>query len=142
MLALAAFAALTAPAWAKEPLIYAVNGVAISGYDVVALMTERRATRGSDQHALVWRGATWLFVNDETLETFEMNPTAYAPQYGGYRAEAVSEGRLAPPAPGAFVVVAGKLYMLGSDHDRASWAADAAARIEAADRNWPALVGH
>lgn len=140
-LALMALAALTGRAEAEQPQIYAVNGVAISGYDTVVYLTEHRAAEGSPDHALLWRGATWLFVSAETMEVFEMNPTAYAPQFGGYCAEALSEGRLAPSSPGTFAVIEGKLYLNSQDDDQTAWKHDAKARIALARRNWPGILG-
>lgn len=140
-LALMAFAALTGRAGAEEPMVFAVNGVAISGYDTVIYLTEHRAAKGSPDHALLWRGATWQFVSAETMEVFEMNPTAYAPQFGGYCAEALSEGRLAPSSPDTFAVIDGKLYLISSDDDRGAWSADPRSRIALANQNWPGILG-
>lgn len=90
----------------------------------------------------MWHGAIWLFISSDTMETFEMNPTAYAPQYGGYCAMAVSEGHLAASSPEAFTVVEGKLYLNSSPAIRNTWQSDVTANIESADRNWPAVLDH
>ena len=37
------------------------GGVAIEGYDTVAYFTDGQATKGSEQFAYDWLGATWLF---------------------------------------------------------------------------------
>jgi YHS domain-containing protein len=125
---------------AEEPEIFAKGGIAIAGYDVVIYFTQNRAVKGQIDHAIMWRGATWLFATDETMEAFEMNPHSYAPQYGGYCAYAVAQGQTAPSDPEAFTVHAGKLYLNNSAQVRDVWASDADANISAADQNWPSVL--
>lgn len=140
--ALVALAFTVLPAIGKEPAIYAPGGVALSGYDAVTYFTESQPERGSPDHALMWRGATWYFTSPGTMERFEMNPTAYAPQYGGYCAYGVSEGKAESGAPGAFVLYHGKLYIL---HD-AKLLDEARGHIQqiidAAEQHWPEAIGH
>jgi YHS domain-containing protein len=138
---IALFAVLPWAAQADQPHVYAPGGIAISGYDVVIYFTENRAAQGSAEYALMWRGATWFFVSPETMEEFEMNPTAYAPQYGGYCAAAVAEGQLAPSSPEAFTILDGKLYLNNSMAIRDRWMSRAHDQIESADRNWPTVLG-
>jgi hypothetical protein len=69
--ALAAFAS-SAPAAAGT----AVNtgyfdGVAIEGYDTVAYFTDGKATKGSEEFAYDWLGATWY---SSTLSTATCSP--------------------------------------------------------------------
>ncbi len=97
---------------ADEPFYYAPGGIAMSGYDVVAYFRVGRPVEGKVENALMWRGAIWYFATPETLMTFEMNPTAYAPQFGGYCAAAVARGRLSTSEPDAFFIRDGKLYFL------------------------------
>lgn len=141
LVALALVPAMTVAARAGETRIFATDGIAISGYDAVIYITESRAAKGSLDYALKWHGATWLFLNAATMEAFEMNPKAYAPQYGGYCAQAVADGRLVASAPEAFSVFEGKLYLNSSLAVRDAWQSDAPARIRSADRNWPGILG-
>jgi YHS domain-containing protein len=76
---LAAFAS-SAPAGAGT----AVNtgyfgGVAIEGYDTVAYFTDGQATKGSEEFAHDWLGATWYFANAEHRDLFVAQPVKYAP---------------------------------------------------------------
>ncbi len=128
------------PAFANEPEIFAPGGVAISGYDPVAYFTEGKPVPGEMGHALMWRGVTWYFANAETMEAFEMNPEAYAPQYGGYCAYAMSKGAVAPTVPEAFTVAGGRLYLNYSTEVRAIWRQDIAGNIALADSHWPAAL--
>ena len=128
------------PAFANEPEIFAPGGVAIAGYDPVAYFTDGKPVPGEMDHALMWRGATWYFASAKTMEAFEMNPAAYAPQYGGYCAYAMSKGSVAPTAPEAFTVTDGRLYLTYSTEVRAIWSEDIAANVARADSHWPAAL--
>lgn len=141
-LALPVLGTILRPALAEEPDIYAPGGVAISGYDAVAYFVENRAVPGIADHALRWRGATWYFVSAKNMEAFEMNPSAYAPQYGGYCAYAVARGSAGASAPEAFAVHGGRLYLNSSVAIREVWAEDMAENIRRADANWPGILGN
>jgi hypothetical protein len=125
---------------ADEAAVYARGGIAIAGYDAVAYFRHQRAEPGSMDFALMWRGATWLFVSEETMMAFEMDPKAYAPQYGGYCAYAAARGEVSPSDPEVFNIVDGKLYLNYSAERRDQWLADRAANITAADAHWAAVL--
>ncbi len=141
-----AFSALTlgvtiVPLGAEEPVYFAPGGVALSGYDVVAYLTEGRAVAGSSEHALMWRGATWYFASAESMAEFEMNPQAYAPQFGGYCAYAVAEGQTGTSTPEAFFVYQGKLYIKQDEKMLKSLQARLPEIVAEAQTNWPAALG-
>ena len=53
-------------AWAGSPVNTGYfDNVAIMGYDTVAYFTDGRATKGSEEFAYDWLGATWQFANAE-----------------------------------------------------------------------------
>lgn len=128
------------PALAREPEIYAPGGVALQGYDPVAYFTTGKPVKGSPDHALMWRGATWYFASAESQEAFEMNPQAYAPQYGGYCAYAMTKGAISPTAPEAFAVAGGQLYLTYSTEVRAIWEEDIDGNVALADLHWPEVM--
>ncbi|MCB2094812.1 MAG: YHS domain protein [Rhodobacteraceae bacterium] len=125
------------PALAREPEVFATDGVAISGYDPVAYFTEGRPVAGNPAHALKWRGATWRFASAGALDAFEMNPAAYAPRYGGYCAYAMAKGAVASTAPEAFTIDEGALYLNFSIAVRTIWREDIAGNVARADGYWP-----
>ncbi|MCT8328070.1 YHS domain-containing (seleno)protein [Albidovulum sediminis] len=129
------------PALAKESAVYAPQGVALGGYDVTAYFTEGRAVQGTSRHEIMWHGAVWRFASAQSLMEFEMNPAAYAPQYGGYCAFSASKGSIAAPMPEAFAVRDGKLYLTHNMEMLALWNEDPEGNIALADRNWPAVIG-
>lgn len=140
LLTLPAAAVLPHVALAMSPKIYAENGVAVDGSDVVAYFTQGKPVAGHKDITLDWMGATWRFATKENRAAFQADPTAYAPQYGGYCAYAASEGYVAPTAPNAWSIVDGKLYLNYSKGVRRRWLKDTKARIAAADSNWPDIL--
>ena len=128
------------PAVAAEPEVFSLGGVAISGYDAVTYFTEGKPVPGDAEHALMWHGATWYFASAATMEAFEMNPDAYAPQYGGYCAYAMSKGAVAPTVPEAFTVHDGKLYLNFSTEVRTIWSNDIPGNVGLADGHWPTAL--
>ena len=128
------------PALASEPEVFATGGIAISGYDPVAYFTDGKPVRGSPGHALMWRGATWHFASAAAMEAFEMDPHAYAPQYGGYCAWAVSQGYTAAGNPRNWRIVDGKLYLNYNSEIQQRWERDIPGFIRSGDSNWPQVL--
>jgi YHS domain-containing protein len=134
------YAALPASAQATTPQIYAEDGIAIDGTDPVAYFTDAAPVEGSADITHEWNGATWRFASEANRETFAADPEAYAPQYGGYCAYAVSEGYTASSTPKAWKIVDGKLYLNYSRRIQRRWDRDITARITNADANWPTVL--
>ena len=131
---------LARPALAASPDIFAIDGVAIRGADPVAFFTDGAATQGKSENALMWRGAYWHFASPENRALFEADPTAYAPQYGGYCAYAMSKGAVATSVPEAWTVYEGKLYLNYSTPVRGIWSQDIPGNIAKADSHWPGIL--
>ena len=134
------FAGVGGGARADQPMIFAVKGAAINGYDPVAYFAQGAAVRGNPGHKVMWKGATWYFVSSRNRETFEANPRAYAPKYGGYCAYAVSRGYTASTDPTAWRIEDGRLFLNHSLRVREVWQSDMAANIKRANANWPAVL--
>jgi hypothetical protein len=127
------------PAGAVAQSVYVANGLAIEGYDPVAYFNEAAPRRGEPHIATQWDGARWQFATTANRDLFVANPDAYAPQYGGYCAWAVSQGYTAPIDPDAWRVVDGKLYLNASRSIQRRWEADIPGFITLADAAWPGL---
>ncbi|UWQ97709.1 YHS domain protein [Rhodobacteraceae bacterium S2214] len=125
---------------ARTPAIYAEDGIAIDGTDPVAYFTDGEPVAGSPDHQVMWQGATWQFSSAANRAAFEADPYAYAPQYGGYCAYAVSQGYTASTTPAAWSIVDGKLYLNYSRRIRRKWERDPAGYIAAGDANWPEVL--
>jgi YHS domain-containing protein len=132
---------LSAPAAAKDPVYTGtLSNLAVSGYDPVAYFTEGKAVEGSAAFEHNWNGATWRFANAKNLEVFKADPEAYAPQYGGYCAWAVSQGYTASSDPNAWRIVGKKLYLNYNREVQKMWEKDAVGNIVKADKNWPKVL--
>ena len=120
--------------------VYNEGGVAVDGTDVVAYFTQGRPVAGSPEITHEWNGVTWRFSTEANRAAFAADPQAYAPQYGGYCAWAVSEGYTASTTPEAWRIVDGKLYLNYSRRIQRRWERDIPGRIAAGDANWPGLL--
>ncbi|MEE9358919.1 MAG: YHS domain-containing (seleno)protein [Hyphomicrobium sp.] len=143
VVALAAVALLRiTPAAEAAPPVYTgiVKGVAVGGYDPVALFTDGKPVKGNKDLTTNYDGATWRFASAANRDAFQADPAKYAPQYGGYCAYAVSKGSTAKGDPQAWTVHDGKLYLNYNKNVRAMWAKDIPGNVKKGDANWPAVL--
>ena len=85
------------------------NGIAAQGFDVVSFFNGS-AKNGSENFSANYGGGKFLFSSKENREKFETSPEAFAPQYGGFCAIAMSEDKEVIPNPKSWEVRDGKLY--------------------------------
>ena len=129
------------PAFAQTAPVYAEDGIAIDGTDPVAYFTESRPIPGNPAFTHDWMGATWRFSSAANRDAFAADPEAYAPQFGGYCAWAVSQNYTAPTEPDAWTIHDGKLYLNFNQHIRRRWERDIPGNIAKGEANWPAALG-
>lgn len=143
-------AALSAgAARAEEPPVFSArrsrlslsDTFAIRGTDPVAYFTEGRPVEGSEEFTSTYNGAVWAFSSAENKALFDADPTAYAPQYGGYCAWAVAQGYTASTVPEAWHIEDGKLYLNFSLGVQRRWSEDIPGNISKGDANWPNVLG-
>ena len=126
---------------AKDPIYTGrFSNLAVSGYDTVAYFTEGGPVKGSKDHEVEWMGAVWRFASAENKALFEASPERYAPQYGGYCAWAVSQGKTASSEPDLWKIVDGKLYLNYSNRIQRRWEQDIPGFISKGDENWPKVL--
>jgi len=142
LVVLTSFAGLSAApsARADAPVFYTAGGAAIRGYDTVAYFNVGEPVRGQQDITVMWKGAVWQFSSQENRETFESNPRAYAPQYGGYCAFALSRGYIADTDPQAWRIVDGKLYLIHSVGLSTVWDQDVVGNLARSEDNWPDVL--
>lgn len=128
------------PVMAASSEVYSSDGLAIGGTDPVAYFQQADAVPGLAEFALMWRGATWAFASAANMESFEMNPDAFAPQFGGYCAFALAKGALASTVPEAWTIYENRLYLNNSLPVRDEWAADIPGYLAQAAPYWPAIL--
>ncbi|NJS12418.1 MAG: YHS domain-containing protein [Microcoleus sp. CSU_2_2] len=125
-----------------HPKFYTEKGVALDGQDVVAYFTQSKLVMGVSQFKHNWNGATWQFASAQNRDLFAKNPEKYAPQYGGYCAQAASEGNLVATQPDAWKIVDGKLYLNYDKKVQAQWMTDIPGHIALANKNWPTILNN
>jgi YHS domain-containing protein len=135
-------AAISAPAAAKLAPFYTgtFSNVAVSGYDPVAYFTAGKPVKGDARYTLSYRGADFHFASAENLARFKANPAAFAPQYGGYCAWAVSQGYTASGDPTVWKIVDGKLYLNYNREIGERWSKNISGFISSGNANWPKLL--
>ncbi|MEO0983062.1 MAG: YHS domain-containing (seleno)protein [Pseudomonadota bacterium] len=146
---IAAALIVAAPATIAAPVAYAdkapvytsrFSNVAVQGYDPVAYFTVGEATKGAADYSTTYKGAEFRFASQENLDLFLGDPEAYAPQYGGYCAWALADGRLAKGDARYWRIVDGKLYLNYSRGVQQKWLADIPGFIAKANANWPSIL--
>ncbi len=131
--------ALTAPVQADGGVFVGVEGgnVALSGYDTVSYFQgEGTPVRGDARFKVEHNGAEFHFSSQENADLFRENPDAYAPQYGGHCAWAMSRGSLAPGDPLVYKIHDGKLYFNINRNVQSIWLGDIDGFIAKADPAW------
>ncbi len=78
------------------------NKLAMNGYDVMTYWKGGEPKEGNPEIAADYRGATWIFVNEDNRAAFLADPEAYAPRYGGYCAYAASQEQVSNVDPFAW----------------------------------------
>ncbi len=139
LFALSFFSALS---FAKDDAINTTffGDIAIDGYDPVAYFIDNKAVKGNKKWSHFWKDANWHFKNKENLSLFKQNPDKYAPQYGGYCAYAMSDGRLVDVDPDAFSIIDDKLYLNYSLSVQKHWLKEKDLFIKQADEFYPEML--
>lgn len=124
---------------AQRSAVFATNGKAIKGYDVVAFFKEGKPVKGKDSITYMYESVQWLFSSKENLATFKADPTHYIPQYGGYCAYGTAEGHKAPTQTETWTIVNNKLYFNYNAVIKETWSKNQEAFIQKADQYWPVI---
>lgn len=134
--------AFAAPAHADKAPIYTgtFSSEAVQGHDPVAYFTEGKPVKGKSEFSTQYQGAEFKFASAENLAAFKADPEKYAPQYGGYCAWAVAEGKTAKGDADNWTIVDGKLYLNYNKKIQDRWEQDRANFIDMADTNWPEVL--
>lgn len=129
-------------AYADKAPVYtgSFSNVAVEGYDPVAYFTEGKPVKGDKDFTFEYQGADFRFASAENLARFKADPAKYAPQYGGYCAWAVAQGKTAKGDASHWRIVDGKLYLNYNKSIQKKWEADTDGFIASANANWPTVL--
>jgi YHS domain-containing protein len=116
------------------------DGVAVSGYDVIAYFKQGKAVKGKKEFAVTTKEVTYYFSSIENREQFRKNPSAYEPHYGGWCAYAMGKkGSKVEIDPETFKIINGKLFLYYNkffNNTLTSWNKDENNLKASADVNW------
>lgn len=120
------------------------KGLALQGYDPVEYFTEGKAIKGNAERAYTYLGVTYYFSSEANKKAFEVNPSRYEPQYGGWCAFAMGDyGKKVEIDPRTFKIADGKLYLFYNaffNNTLKSWNKDETNLKIKADKNWNTLI--
>ena len=134
--------AVAAPAFAEDPVYTSRwSNIAVQGYDPVAYFTKGEPVEGSSEFSTKYMGAEFRFASQENLDLFLADPQAYAPQYGGYCAWAIADGKYAKGSAKHWAIVDGKLYLNYNKSIQKKWNKDRPGFITSGDAQWNKLQG-
>jgi YHS domain-containing protein len=115
-------------------------GLGAKGYDVVAYFTDNKPVMGSEEFFTEYGGVTWRFATAEHRDLFKANPVKYAPQYGGFCAWGVANGKLFDVDPvNDWTIVDGKLFLNFNGDILSTFSKDVPGFTSKANRQWPGL---
>lgn len=116
------------------------GGVALSGYDAVAYLNQKKAVKGSKEISLLHEGIRYYFASAANRDEFVKNPARYEPAYGGWCAYAMgATGEKVTVDPKTFKIVNGKLNLFYNrlfNNTLEDWNKDETNLKKKADLNW------
>ena len=122
--------------WKMHKAINQKNRVAIGGFDPVNFFENKKAKKGNVTFTHEWENVKWHFTSQEHLDQFKANPVQYKPQFGGWCAFAVSKGFTATPAPNAWLIHNGKLYLFADEEVKKQWTEQLPEVLETCAKKW------
>lgn len=112
--------------------------VALNGLDPVSYF-KGGPVQGDAALSSEHDGSRYYFSNEENKAAFDAAPGKYAPQYGGFCATAMSEGKVFGADPTNFKITHDRLFVfyrgLGGD-TLPQWNENEGERLSAADKVW------
>ncbi len=121
---------------AKDLVSKTNKGVAIKGYDTTAYFKTGAFGKGSKKSVVEWKGAKWQFATAEEAALFEANPTAFAPQFGGFCTRAMSFGSVVNSNPKVWRIYENKLYLFAAPKGGKFFDKGQDKMIKKAQANW------
>jgi YHS domain-containing protein len=113
------------------------DGVALNSYDALSYFAPAPdPIPGVKDLSFDYKGSKFYFVTPTHMRTFASDPERYAPQYDGFDAYGVSQGKKVGAHPRVFALVNGKLYMFSDLESRKIWKKDAPGNIARASEQW------
>lgn len=109
---------------------------ALKGYDVVTYFEAETPQKGSPKFVYSYNGINWRFISQKNLEAFKVEPTKFIPQYGGWCAYAMADGKKVGVDPKSFKIINEKLYLNYNRKIQGKWLKNQDVYISKADKFW------
>lgn len=115
------------------------NLVCLKAHDPVTYFEGGEPKMGTPDFISEYGGMRFNFVNEENKKKFDENPNKYKPQYGGWCAGGMSDGKFIDSEAHTFKIQNDRLFVfyngtLGNARD--IWEQDPEASEKKADENW------
>ncbi len=110
--------------------------LAIGGYDPTLYFAGGLPQPGNASISYPYEGQLYYFANYSSRQSFMENPIAYAPQYAGHCAFAMSEHRTVSADPSVFSVEDGKLFLFENEMKLEMWKTNSLKFRVVADKRW------
>ncbi len=112
----------------------------IDGFDPVSYF-DGEPLEGSSDITTESEGVVYRFASSANKERFTSDPQKFAPQYGGWCAVAVSEGKYFPVNPKTYTIQDDKLFLFYNaemGNTLPQWQESPESRQQDADKHWAA----
>lgn len=114
------------------------TGLALQGYDPISYW-ESQPCQGNPDISSTYAGAIYQFSDEANKAKFDASPQQYIPQYGGFCAVAISEGKTFPIDPNTYIISDNKLYLFYNGNlgnTKPQWEENPNSRQASADSHW------
>jgi len=112
----------------------------LHGNDPVAYFAAGKAVPGRSDLKAAHHGATYRFASEENRRQFITSPERYAPQFGGFSAQAMAYAVPAATDAATFKIIDGKLYLFASPRARLYFEMDQERNLRMAQQYWESEV--
>ena len=112
----------------------------LSGNDAVAYFTAGRAVPGRPEIKADHRGLSYRFTSEENRRQFITNAERYAPQFGGFCAQAMAYAIPVAADGATFKIIDGRLYLFANARARLYFEMDQERNLQRAWNYWETEV--
>lgn len=119
------------------------ENLGIEGYDPVSYFVSPEPLPGKPEILASHEGVNYYFSSEENKKAFLEKPDQYAPQYGGWCATAIADGKKVSVSPTNYVVSDGQLFLFYKGlfgNAKKDWDKEPAALEKKADQEWKKIL--
>ncbi len=121
----------------------ATDGVSAGGFDLISYRQPDGPVLGTRKFSTEHNGSTYLFANQQNLDTFRADAKRYLPAYAGFCAITLALGRVTCPEYSNFKIEGDRLLLFevtGFTNGRTLWDTNPEDFRKKADANFDVLI--